>query len=62
MNGFHRLLVVYLFPISNFKGMDIMMITTTSAEDVPVKCTAYTFTISFKVANTAAIALRRVNS
>lgn len=42
VNGFHSLLVIYLFPISNFKGTDVMMFTTTFAEDVPVKCTTYT--------------------
>jgi hypothetical protein len=60
-NGFHSLVVLYLFPISNIKDTDVMMFTITTAEDVPVKCRAYTFTISFKVANMAATALHRAN-
>jgi hypothetical protein len=41
VNGFHSLLVIYLFPLINFKGTDVMMFTTTSVEDVPVKCMLY---------------------
>ena len=36
INVFHSLFVLYSFPISNFKGTDVMMFTT-SAEDMPVK-------------------------
>lgn len=42
INGFHSLLVIYLFPTCNFKGTDVMIFTTTSAEIDNVKCTADT--------------------